>query len=37
MIFYRVRVGGATSLKEAERLKNKIEAEGVESPFVVAD
>lgn len=36
-VFYRVRVGGATNLKAAERLKNRIEAEGIESPFVVAD
>lgn len=36
-VFYRVRVGGAVSLKEAERLKGRLETEGVESPFVVAD
>src|SRR3989338_6760130 len=36
-VFYRVRVGGANNLKEAERLKGRIETEGVESPFVVAD
>ena len=36
-VFYRVRVGGATSLKEAEKLKDRIETEGVKSPFVVAD
>lgn len=36
-VFYRVRVGGANSLKEAERLKGRVETEGVESPFVVAD
>ncbi len=36
-VFYRVRVGGAASLKEAERLKSRLEAEGVESPFVIAD
>ncbi|MBI3398867.1 MAG: septal ring lytic transglycosylase RlpA family protein [Deltaproteobacteria bacterium] len=36
-VFYRVRVGGTVSLKEAERLKSRLEAEGVESPFVVAD
>ncbi|MBI5327849.1 MAG: septal ring lytic transglycosylase RlpA family protein [Deltaproteobacteria bacterium] len=37
MIFYRVRVGGAAVLKEAERLKNRIEAQGVGPTFVVAD
>lgn len=36
-VFYRVRIGGATTLKQAERLKNRLETEGVESPFVVAD
>lgn len=36
-VFYRVRVGGANSLKEAERLKGRVETEGFESPFVVAD
>lgn len=35
--FYRVRVGGAATLSQAERLKNRIEAEGIESAFVVAD
>ena len=37
MIFYRVRVGSAATLSEAERLKNRLEREGIESPFVVAD
>lgn len=36
-VFYRVRVGGANNLKEAERLKGRIETDGMESPFVVAD
>lgn len=37
MVFHRVRVGGANSLKEAESLKSRLEGEGMESPFVVAD
>ena len=37
MTFYRIRVGGATSLSEAEKLKDRIEKEGIESPFVVAE
>ena len=37
MIFYRVRVGSAATLSDAERLKNRLEKEGIESPFVVAD
>ena len=36
-VFYRVRVGGANNLKEADRLKGRIETDGMESPFVVAD
>jgi rare lipoprotein A len=36
-IYYRVRVGGAGSLKEAEKLKEKVDGEGMEATFVVAD
>jgi hypothetical protein len=36
-LFYRVRIGGLTTLKDAERLKNRLEAENFESPFVVAE
>lgn len=36
-IFYRVRVGGASSPKEAEALKTKLDAQGMESTFIVAE
>ena len=36
-IYYRVRVGGAGSLKEAEKLKQRVDGEGMEATFVVAD
>lgn len=36
-LFYRVRIGGLMTLKDAERLKARLEEENFESPFVVAE